>query len=117
MLSVPTSAGDILDRISILELKADRFPPEKSEKARRHLDILRAIAGPLITEPVLEELRTVNAALWDTENKIRKYLHTPESQDFYLAAANVAFLNDRRALLKSKIDAANSFEDAKQYGT
>ena len=111
MLSVPTTTGDVLDRLSILELKVDRLPVEKSEKARRHLDVLRAIAGPLVSDPLLEELRTVNMALWDTKTSIHEHLHRPESPDFYLAAANVAFLNDRRALLKSKADDLFSSSD------
>jgi hypothetical protein len=107
---VPMSPGELVDRVTILELKAARIADAgKVANVRRELHALRAAgAAPLAAAAgarVVDELRAVNAVLWEVEDALRA---CERAQDFgpgFVRLARAVYrLNDRRAALKRAIN-------------
>lgn len=110
-LLIPVSWGEMLDKLTILEIKLERI---KDQKKHRNISIelqqLTAIyqqsgvsASKLTT--LIDELRLVNEALWDIEDKIRACEKTGDfSGRFIELARSVYMTNDRRADLKYQIN-------------
>lgn len=110
-LLVPTSPGDFLDKLTILEIKAVRIRDSaKLENVRRELAALRATwaASPLSARdvtPLVDELRGVNAKLWEIEDGIReKEAVRAFDAEFIELARSVYRTNDRRAALKRELN-------------
>lgn len=110
-LSVPVSPGELLDKISILEIKADRIAdPDKRHNVERELDLLTGIwhADGRETSDITAlrgELRAINARLWDIEDAIRDCERENDfGQRFVDLARNVYRTNDQRAATKRRIN-------------
>ena len=108
---VPVSWGELVDKITILELKAERIQaPARRANVVRELAALVAIrdgAGQLAAavQSLVDDLRAVNATLWDVEDRLREH-ETQELFDarFIELARLVYRTNDRRAALKRRIN-------------
>ena len=76
-VAVETAPGELIDKITILEIKAERMgDPEKVRNVRTELDTLcrardRTILPSDALASLTAELRSVNEALWDVEDEIR----------------------------------------------
>jgi len=112
-LNVQTSPGEFLDKLTILEIKSERIAdPAKLANVRRELEQLRATwaASPLAARDVarpLAELRAVNEALWETEDRIRACEAARRfDAEFVELARSVYRANDRRAALKRELNLA-----------
>lgn len=110
-LLVPVSAGELLDKIAILRIKAERIDdPAKVANVKRELHALegvasRAIPGTPALAAVETELKAVNEALWDIEDDIRALDARGDfGPDFVSLAQAVYRTNDRRAALKREIN-------------
>ena len=110
-LSVPTSPGEFLDKLTILELKASRIAdPGKLANVRRELELLRAAwaASPYARRDVaalVASLKQVNETLWDVEDRLRA--HEAEGRfdaEFVALARSVYRTNDRRAAIKRELN-------------
>ena len=108
---VPISWGELIDKITILELKKLNIAGLKAQvNVEKELQYLNAIIENDIQlkemiHPLRSELRDVNAALWDVEDRIReKESALNFDNDFVMLARSVYQLNDKRALLKKKIN-------------
>ena len=111
LISVPVSFGELLDKVSILEIKSERMSdPAKLANVRRELDELRSSwnAAPqsaIDISDLLAGLKAVNERLWVIEDDIRiqesKQLFDAE---FIRLARAVYFENDERARLKREIN-------------
>lgn len=120
---VELSPGELLDRQTILELKASRVPRPKLAPVHAALAHVRAaLAGVDCgrVEGSTEGLRVVNAQLWDAEDEVRAQLArgAAGAEAFARVAAQVPVLNDRRAGLKREIDAALGYaatQEVKHY--
>jgi hypothetical protein len=122
--SVRISWGELLDKITILEIKTQRLKSQAAlEKTRRQLAILSdAAKDALRQQPHLislkEQLKLLNEDLWDIEDKIRaKEAAKSFDQDFIELARSVYITNDKRGNLKQQIDAllSSDFAEQKQY--
>ncbi|MEZ4317355.1 MAG: DUF6165 family protein [Myxococcota bacterium] len=104
--------GEVVDRITILELKVRFLGPEKRVHAERELTGLQAawhdqLGVPLDTLAALPRLREVNAALWSVEDELRELERRAAFDDRFVALArSVYVLNDERARLKAAISEA-----------
>ena len=112
-LSVPISPGEFLDKLTILEIKAERIgDPAKLANVRRELELLRSTwqASPLAARDVsaqVAQLREVNAALWDVEDRLReKEAARAFDAEFVELARSVYRTNDRRAEIKRELNVA-----------
>ncbi len=124
-LTAPLSAGELLDRISILDLKAERIP-DASKRAhvraeRSQLLAVRDAAGlpGRALAALEEELRRVNGELWDVEDRLRACEAGGDFGPRFVALARSVYLaNDRRAALKREISrrAGSPILEEKSYG-
>lgn len=110
-LLVPVSWGELLDKISILEIKAERMADAAAlANVRTELAALAAVrdgAGALSAEAAAETaaLKAVNETLWEVEDAIRD---CERAQDFgprFVELARAVYhTNDKRAALKRTLN-------------
>jgi hypothetical protein len=107
----PVSAGELIDKITILRVKAQRInDPAKEANVQTELALLEATAArELQLSPELErltgELTEINAALWDIEDGKRDCERRQDfGPDFVALARRVYMDNDRRAAVKRSIN-------------
>lgn len=110
-LSVPISYGELIDKITILEIKAEQIrDTAKLANVRAELDLLNATwsAHPASRTDISAEraqLGAVNKALWDIEDRIRlKERAQAFDAEFIELARAVYFRNDERAAVKKAIN-------------
>jgi hypothetical protein len=108
----PVSWGELLDKITILEVKRERIgAPEAVANVVRELALLTDIARPVLGRSGvthhMARLRAINARLWDIEDAIReKEAKGAFDAEFVRLARSVYRTNDLRALVKRRINAA-----------
>lgn len=108
-IEIPVSAGELVDKITILELKIRHLQGPALANVQRELTLLsdRLVAANLAIEPsALAELRQVNSQLWQVEEALRA-LEQQQSFNtkFIDLARSVYRLNDHRASIKRHINA------------
>ena len=110
-IEIPVSAGELIDRITILRLKQARIhDPRKLANVNSELERLREICertvGPLEEAPLrvterLGELEAVNRGIWDVEDKLRALERARDFGPRFIEAARQVYrLNDERHRLK-----------------
>jgi len=111
VILVPVSAGELVDKIAILRIKAARIAdPAKLANVRHELAALEAVAAtsvpPSDALAALEaELRAVNESLWEVEDDIRAHDARGDfGAGFVRLARAVHVTNDRRAALKRAVN-------------
>jgi len=111
LISVPVSHGELIDKITILEIKAAHIrDAAKLVNVRAELDLLNATwAGDSAsrTDIAAERagLKAINEALWDIEDRIRlKEKAQAFDAEFIELARSVYFRNDERAAVKRRIN-------------
>jgi hypothetical protein len=114
IIDIPGSPGELIDKITILELKTRHFADAaKRATVQRQLEQLqalwqRAVAGKVdaAIQEAIAELRQVNAILWDVEEDLRALEARQDfGPRFVELARSVYRTNDRRAAAKRRIDA------------
>ena len=123
-LQVPVSVGEVLDKISILQIKlAHISDAAKRANIQNELDaLLPLVAGDVFTtdqmQALMAELKSVNEVLWDIEDDIReKEAAKSFNAEFISLARAVYVTNDRRAEIKKQINLAtgSDFIEEKSY--
>lgn len=122
--SVQVSWGELLDKLTILEIKEKRLrSPAAVANVAHELALLRTAsvpavgAGPDLTR-LVDELRQVNEMLWDIEDAIRaKEAAGTFDAAFIELARGVYIQNDRRGGLKRRINELmkSALVEEKQY--
>ena len=110
MPTIEVSWGELIDKITILEIKEQRLTsPAAVANVRKELAALvRALAG-LDPAPALDglkrELKALNETLWDIENRTRaKEAAKTFDQEFIELTRSVYLNNDKRAGIKRRIN-------------
>ena len=110
-LLVPISPGELIDKITILEIKSQRMTDAaKLHNVRTELSLLSDTwkASPFSATDISAEwagLRDVNGKLWDIEDRIRdKERDGRFDAEFVEFARAVYFTNDERAAIKKQIN-------------
>jgi hypothetical protein len=110
---VPISPGELLDKITILRIKAVRMSdPAKLGNVRLELQLLERTwrdSGFVAADVSGDEraLHDVNERLWDIEDRIRdKEAHQSFDRDFIELARAVYLYNDERAAIKKRVNVA-----------
>jgi hypothetical protein len=123
-IGVPVSFGELLDKISILEIKAERMSdPAKLGNVRRELAALQATwsAHPASRQDMSAlraALKSVNERLWVIEDDIRaKEMAQAFDAEFVRLARAVYFENDERAHIKKQLNLAlgSTYIEEKSY--
>lgn len=111
MIYIPISPAELLDKITILEIKADRISaPEKLKHVRFELASLSEIydrhmpdTGQVHTWKA--RLKSLNESLWSFEDDIRNYDRSQDCKDRFVDLARRIYqTNDKRAALKQEIN-------------
>ncbi|MFC4821915.1 DUF6165 family protein [Dokdonella ginsengisoli] len=110
-ISIPISHGELIDKITILEIKSERIgDAAKRANVRVELDLLNATwnadaASRVDIGTERAQLRAVNEALWDIEDRIRlKEKAKAFDAEFVELARSVYIRNDERAAVKRTIN-------------
>src|SRR5581483_3980131 len=123
---VPLSWGELLDKISILQIKSERVRAADAQKnIRAELDQLTTIAAERLRgdnklQAACDRLKAVNEKLWDIEDRIRdKERAQSFDADFIALARSVYHSNDERATIKREINlhTGSGLIEEKQYST
>jgi hypothetical protein len=108
---VPLSWGELLDKISILDIKSERVHAADALKnIRAELKQLNAVAADLLKgderlRVAIGRLREVNEKLWEIEDRIReKERDQAFDAEFIELARSVYRNNDERAAIKREIN-------------
>ena len=118
------SPGELLDKISILEIKLEKVNDKNSqEKIKKEYKILKEIQNSSIEltdkiKNLFKSVKSINLTLWDIEDKLRIHEKNKDfGKDFVELARGVYFNNDKRAKIKSEINEilGSNIKEVKQY--
>jgi hypothetical protein len=108
---VPIAAGELIDKITILQIKAERITDaDKLRNVRNELTALtaardRAISDTQELRQLALQLKRVNDSLWEIEDNIRRCEQRQDfGPQFIQLARSVYRTNDQRAELKRQIN-------------
>ena len=113
LLNVPMSVGEVLDKITILEIKLENInDAEKLTNVETELSPLRPlVSGDIFaTESMvglIDKLKSINKALWDIEDDIRIEESKGDFGSRFIELARAVYVtNDQRAHVKKQINLA-----------
>ena len=118
------SAGELLDKISILEIKLKKIQDKLNQKEiNKEYKILKKAQKSNIklnekSINLFKELKNINLKLWDIEDKVRIFEKGKNFNEIFVQLAReVYFNNDRRAKIKSEINKilGSNIKEIKQY--
>lgn len=108
---VPISPGELLDKITILEIKSERIvDPQKVANVRHELGLLSKVWSDSVTEDTTisdlhQLLKSINEKLWEIEDDIRdEEQHDRFGERFVELARAVYVTNDKRAQAKKDVN-------------
>ncbi len=110
-LRVPVSVGELIDKITILEIKSQRISdPDQLANVRMELSQLVATwdDSPLAAIDIGDDraaLKRINETLWDIEDDIRRLESAGDFNERFVELARAVYLtNDERAAAKRRIN-------------
>ena len=108
-MKIEVSVGEVVDRLSILEIKLERIgDPAKLQNVRAEYDLLlKGLEGAGISRESedFKALKAVNGRLWEIEDLIRKKERAGQfDREFVELARAVYRENDKRFEIKSRIN-------------
>ena len=121
---VEVSVGELLDKISILEIKKDKIEDqEKLEYILDELSILKEefknnIKSDKKLDELYQSLKIINARLWVIEDDKRNCEKEKDfTENFIKLSRDVHILNDDRAQIKLKINehTGSKIKEIKEY--
>jgi len=123
VVHVPVSVGELVDKITILRIKAARLTSDsKRSNVARELAALELEAAKLDSRALFSfeerELERVNTTLWDVEEDIRVHEARGDFGATFIALARRVYVtNDERARLKARINdlAGSLYREEKSY--
>ena len=108
IINVPISVGELIDKITILEIKKDKLKNLKLKNIVKELSFLRAVIEKnniFIPDEIFFQLKSINLKLWDIEDKIRiKEKNKEFDKEFIELARSVYLNNDRRSETKKELN-------------
>lgn len=111
IIQVPVSPGEVLDKITILEIKSERISDAgKLANVKRELELLQAAWQNSVDEDetvrrIHDQLKTINEALWEIEDDIRDKERAREFDEVFIELARSVYVtNDQRANAKKELN-------------
>ena len=105
---VPISVGELIDKITILEIKKKYMSGEKMKNVNNEFKSLKVILNNEkldVDQNLYLKLKEINSSLWKIEDKIRIKESLKEfDEDFIELARSVYKINDERSLIKREIN-------------
>ena len=118
------SAGELFDKISILEIKLDKIKDKSSQEeiAKEYKSLKEAknlnIKSTEKIEDLFKKIKEVNLKLWNIEDKIRICEKDKDFGETFIGLARSVYVNnDKRAQIKSEINKrlGSNIKEIKQY--
>tara|TARA_Y100001968_G_C19273853_1_gene675646 strand:+ start:577 stop:978 length:402 start_codon:yes stop_codon:yes gene_type:complete len=107
-LLVPVSIGELIDKITILEIKKAHMTGIKLKNVEKELELLKCILDDNNLEiniDLVHRLKTINNSLWEIEDKIRIKESKKEFDNNFIQLARLVYQeNDIRAAIKQEIN-------------
>ena len=125
MIQIEVSPGELIDRLTILEIKLDKIhDAQKRRNVETEHAVVRAayeahVPASETLGSLVDALREVNLRLWTIEDNIRSCETRQEfGRAFVSLARSVYLTNDRRSELKRQINAllGSKLREEKSYG-
>ena len=108
IIHVPISIGELIDKITILEIKKDKLKNLKLKNILKELSFLKAVLEKnsiFIPDEIFLQLKSINLTLWDIEDKIRIKEKNKEFDNEFIELARSVYLNnDRRSETKKELN-------------
>ena len=108
IIHVPISIGELIDKITILEIKKDKLQNLKLKNILKELSCLRSVLEKnsiFIPDEIFLQLKSINLTLWDIEDKIRIKEKNKEFDNEFIELARSVYLNnDRRSETKKELN-------------
>ena len=102
-MQIPCSYGEILDKLTILEIKLSKCLDE--DKKRNIQNEYNALYKYKKDDDLYSKLKDINQKLWDCEDAIRIKSQKKEfDEDYILISENIHTYNDRRYEIKKEIN-------------
>jgi hypothetical protein len=108
---IPMSPGELLDKITILEIKSERMSDEgKLRNVRLELSLLNETWTASVTADenvsrIHADLKRINEALWEIEDDIRDKEKAREFDEKFIELARAVYVtNDQRANAKKELN-------------
>ena len=121
---VEVSVGELLDKISILEIKKDKIkdPERLNFIIDEHSILKKQLENNVKTNPKIDQLyqklKEINEKLWKIEDDKRECEKKKEfGEKFIKLSRDVHFLNDERAKIKLEINnlTGSKIKEIKEY--
>ena len=114
IINAPISIGELVDKITILEIKKNKFQNSKLENVLKELSFLRKLIAKHqieITDNLFTQLKEINLKLWNIEDQIRIKEKNKEFDNIFIKLArSVYFTNDKRSEIKKRINLLSNSE-------
>jgi len=120
-MKIEVSNGEIIDKLTILQIKLERIKDERKHKnLKKEFDVLMSATKSILSreDQLYKSLYEVNCELWDIEDHIRELEREKDfGEDFIETARSVYFKNDRRSMIKREINikTSSSLLEEKSY--
>lgn len=107
---IPTSFGELVDKITILEIKEQNIVDKnKLRNIRKELSLLNKIFEQITNVEILsgikDTLSDINKSLWEIEDQLREKEKKQDfSEEFINLARSVYVMNDKRYEIKNRIN-------------
>ena len=117
----PISLGELIDKITILQIKTQHLQGTALENVKKELQALENTLNNLqlnIKPTLIQRLKEVNQDLWKIEDNIRdRERQKSFGETFIRLARSVYQQNDRRSAIKKEINIAygSAFVEEKSY--
>jgi predicted nucleic acid-binding Zn-ribbon protein len=103
-VTIPVSVGELLDKITILEIKSTFVNNEYVTKELNDLNVIYNNIDIYVTN-YLNQLRKINKKLWEIEDRLRKLEEKQQfNEEFIKLARSVYIINDERAMVKKQVN-------------
>ena len=125
LIKIPVSTGELVDKITILEIKKIKIKDKKKlneiKKEHKYLKeiLIKKIKLDKKIKHEISSLKKINLFLWNIEDDKRAAEQKKEfGKKFIALARNVYIYNDKRALIKLKINqiTKSSIVEVKSHG-
>ena len=114
IINAPISIGELVDKITILEIKKNKLQNSKLKNVLKELSFLRKLMEKHqieITDDLFTQLKEINLTLWNIEDQIRIKEKNKEFDNIFIELArSVYFKNDKRAEIKKRINRLSNSE-------
>ncbi len=114
IINAPISIGELVDKITILEIKKNKLQNSKLENVLKELSFLRKLMEKHqieIADDLFSQLKEINLTLWNIEDQIRIKEKNKEFDNIFIELARSVYLkNDKRAKIKKRINRLSNSE-------